>query len=303
MFKKIVGIIVYLVLFVGSICGLVYGIKYHNIDNEQAQTIARQEDKIETLEKQLKQLMEEKQKIIADNMISIEEKNAKIAELESKQEQLENEIAKLLEGATSDYAVVKYYIDNELYDHKIALKGSNLIFPTIKTETEEKIYKWKIKDSEIYVDNTFEIEGNVSLVGELQGTWTTISGNVTLANLNGDETFTENVQGLKANTQFRVTIALIYYSEETLLFSDNTCLPGKDSGKKDKPAWGTYTNEQTLTWTGELWTMDYGKMGTATITISSSCETDDVLTINYVCNHADNKMQRLVSISKIEIFN
>ncbi len=93
MFKRIVGLIVVLVLFVGSICGLVYGIKYHKEENQQTQTIAQQQDKIETLEKQLKQLMEEKQKIIADNMISIEEKNAKIAELEAK-------IAKLGGSAT-----------------------------------------------------------------------------------------------------------------------------------------------------------------------------------------------------------
>ena len=83
MFKKIIGVIVLVVLLSGSICGIVYGVKYNKFDSEQSHTIELQQQKIETNEKQIKQLMEEKQQIISDNMLTLEEKNTKIANLEA----------------------------------------------------------------------------------------------------------------------------------------------------------------------------------------------------------------------------
>lgn len=92
MTKKIVGLIIIIVLFFGSICGVVYGVKYTNYESDKEIVIEQQQDTISTLEKQLQQLAEEKQKIIADNLISAEEKNQRIEEFEAKNTELKTEI-------------------------------------------------------------------------------------------------------------------------------------------------------------------------------------------------------------------
>lgn len=60
MFKKIVGLIIMIVLFCGSICGIYYGIKYHNIDNQVVEDSSGMVSLVDELRKSVSNLEEEK---------------------------------------------------------------------------------------------------------------------------------------------------------------------------------------------------------------------------------------------------
>lgn len=145
MIKKIIGIIMTVALFVGSICGIVFGVKYHNVTAEdtQAQIIAQQESKISQLENQLKSLTAEKEKIISDNAISIEEKNEKIAELEAKQSALQEDLDKAKADYLNSYSVnyMIGYKDGYDYGYNVGQGNVDLLLSNYLTDNNLTLVK------------------------------------------------------------------------------------------------------------------------------------------------------------------
>ena len=204
------------------------------------------------------------------------------------------------EGDVSNYAIVRYFQNDEEVYKQVCPKNTKIVFPTLDSS---KVYKFKIKDTETYIDETFVVNSNLSInVEEQQGTWKTLATKLNFMALTDvPEVFTKSVVGLKTNSIFRVKVSSVGYSESTRLYSDNTSLDEKSTERYDKPEWG-YIENNIISWNGNLWTAKNGYEGETNITIKFECLENDILQVTYTRENEEKREARFVFIESIEIF-
>lgn len=156
MFKRIIGGIILCLLFAGSICGLVFGIKYNNVkDHEWNMTIEQEyineieklktsikdnNKKIEELNSQINSLqisldealsnLEDKEDIIESDILLIENYKKEIENLNSEVVELQD-LVKYYEELIASYdfvdkSVITFKVNDEVYD--VAVVENNVNF-------------------------------------------------------------------------------------------------------------------------------------------------------------------------------
>lgn len=194
------------------------------------------------------------------------------------------------EGDVSNYAVVKYYLNNDEIAKQVYLKGTKIDFPIINSN---KIYKWKLKDSDNYINSSYVVTDNLLIdVEESELSWTTIyqgSLNTWVANYSADLP----VKSLTPNSDFRLTID--YVSMTPLAGSSFYVLPDGStcSAKSQITQPWVITAGETCRYTYEdKWAQ-----------FEFSCVENDVLHISLVSNSGMSIVQGDMQISKVEVLS
>lgn len=193
------------------------------------------------------------------------------------------------EGDISNYVVVKYYLDDIEVAKQVCLKGSTITFPTLN---DGKYYKWKLKDSENYIDSSFIVTDNLSINGEESDTvWTAIfEGKTSIWCANYVADF--DILGLKANKDFQLTIDYLttqsVYGDTYYGWSDGSTTTSYKNGIEP---WVVTSGNACRVWSSGDYYAQY----------EFSCVKDNVLHISLVTNYGANVVPGDVILSKVEI--
>ncbi len=329
--KVILGIAIP-VLLAGSICGVYYGIKYHNVKNEEVKEDSGVVNIVNELRKDIADLEKEKSGLnaqIAGLNAQIEALNLANADSKATIETLQGQISTLNSQISNLNVQIQYYQELlKAYENinklTVSLKVNDEVYAVQLVETGNKIDKnkivepkiagydflgWTLESSEELIDlDTFEVTENVTLVAKLQEAWRTIYSTPTLVLQNNTSQLASSniaIPGIQNGDKMRVT-----FSNLSLHFGMATrAVPGdiyySYCFKNGEYVWeesGTeYAEIVVKNGTTKQITYEDEIAGNSTISLSINCDKDGVLTINHKIEGVNNASIYSLSLEKVEV--
>lgn len=282
MWRKIVGIIILILLFVGSICGIVFGIKYSNLKNSDIEKQhAQLQIEFDELQQKYDQVIEELEKNNAElyqlqvenesNKSFIEELESENSNLKSQKEELENQIIYLNELLSAyereNKLIVTFYVKDTIHTLQVVeenecINPAEIITPTLDGH---KFLYWSL-DGQNEIDfSSTPITEDTSVYAVFES-FTLFSGlkSITLGSKNSYEVdlndyFDIELSDRDISVQFEYVIASPYGENDsaTLSLSQNNSFLAKNH----YGTWATITLiDTTLYFKNEGYTDVFGSL-------------------------------------------